>query len=80
MRTPPGTRHATLPIDVMRPWQAFGPPPTSAAQAAQAARRWMRLVLLTLLGAATLAILLGVAARLRAGDASAHRPGVEATS
>ena len=75
MRTTPGTRHATLVMDVMRPRQAFGPLPTSATHDA---RRWMRQVLLTLVGAATLAVLLGAAAPV--DDASGHRPGVEATS
>ena len=77
MRTIPGTRHATLAMDVMRPWQAFGTPPTSATHDA---RRWMRPVLLTLVGGATLAVLLGAAAPARADDASGHRPGVEAAS
>ena len=77
MRTTPGTRHAALPMDVMRSWQAFGTPPTSATHDAW---RWIRPVLLTLVGAATVAILLGAAARARADDALAHRPGVEATS
>jgi len=77
MRTTPGTRHATLAMDVMRPRQAFGPLPTSATHDA---RRWMRPVLLTLVGGATLAVLLGAAAPARADDASGHLPGVEATS
>jgi hypothetical protein len=77
MRTTPGTRHATLVMDVMRPRQAFGPLPTSATHDA---RRWMRPVLLSLAGAAALAVLLGAAATARADDASGHRPGVEAAS
>jgi hypothetical protein len=55
----PHRRHATLALDVMRPWQAYGARPTSATHDA---RRWMRQVLLTLAGAATLAVLLGAIA------------------
>jgi hypothetical protein len=40
----------------------------------------MRPVLLSLAGAAALAVLLGAAATARADDASGHRPGVEAAS
>ena len=77
MRTTPGTRHATLVMDVMRPRQAFGPLPTSATHDA---RRWMRPALLTLVGAAMLAVLLGAAMPAWSDDASGHRPGAEATS
>jgi hypothetical protein len=73
MRTIPGTRHATVAMDVMRPWQAFGVLPTSATHDA---RRWLRPVLLTLLGVATIAVLLG-AARTPADHASVQGPAVE---
>jgi hypothetical protein len=45
-------------MDAMRPWQAFGTPPTTSTHDA---RRWLRIVLLALTGTATFLILLGAA-------------------
>ena len=59
MRTTRKPRSAALAMDAMRPWQAFGTLPTSSST--QDARRWLRPVLLTLMGTATLLILLGAA-------------------
>jgi hypothetical protein len=58
MRTTRHTRHAPLAMDVLRPAQVFGRPSTAATHDA---RRWLRLVMVTLASAATLAVLLGAA-------------------
>ena len=50
--------HVSTTMDVMRPSQLFGVPRTSSAHDP---RRWMRLVVLTLAGAAALLPLLGAA-------------------
>ena len=52
--------HVPATMDVMRPSQLFGAPRRSSAHDP---RRWMRLVALTLAGAAALLPLLGAATR-----------------
>ena len=59
MRRKHGTRPVTRAMDVMPPWRAFGTLPSSATHDA---RRFLRPVLFTLLGATTVALLLGTAA------------------
>ena len=58
MRTTSRTRHASLAMDVLRPSQAFGSPPASPTHDA---RRWLRLALVVLASASTVAALLGAA-------------------
>lgn len=70
MRTTPGTRRATVAMDVMPPWRAFGPLPSAATHDA---RRWLRPVLLALAGIGALAALLGSSAHDRSADAAPHR-------
>ena len=77
MRTIPGTRPATVAMDVMPPWRAFGTLPSTATHDA---RRWLRPMLLTLAGIAALAVLIGAAAPERAADSSPHQGAIEATS
>lgn len=58
-RHPRHPRHARRPahaLDVMRPGQAFG---TLGDASSQDARRWLRAVFLTVVGALTVLVLLG---------------------
>ena len=52
-------RHGAHAMDVMRPWQAFGTP----AAATDDARKWLRQVFLTLIGASATLLLLGATAK-----------------
>jgi hypothetical protein len=60
MRATPRRPHVPATIDIMRPSQVFGAPPTSDVHDP---RRWLRLVFLTLAGAAALLPLLGATTR-----------------
>jgi hypothetical protein len=60
MRTTPRTPHVHAPMDSMRPSQILGATPRSDGDDA---RRWMRLVFMTMVGAAAILPLLGATTR-----------------
>ena len=64
MRATPRRPHVPDAMDVLRPSQLLGIPPTSSAHDP---RRWMRLVFLALAGAAALLPLLGATTWALAG-------------
>jgi hypothetical protein len=68
MRTTHTTEHTPRAMDAMRPWQAFGPPPTPAALDP---RRWLGVVLAVLKGATARIARPGVRTWGRYGDTGA---------